>query len=165
MLTAERLKELLDYDPGSGVFTWKVARRGQYARPGVAAGTRHINGYMCIGVDRRRYLAHRLAWLYMTGEWPRDEVDHRNLDRLDNRWVNLRAANHDENSRNTRIRRNNTTGLKGVSHYHDGPRSFRARIFVKGKEHHLGLFATAEEAHEAYCKASANLHGEFGRAS
>lgn len=91
MLTAERLREVLEYDPAIGVFRWLIKPCGQISI-GDIAGCRHGEGYVQIRVIGRIYLAHRLAWLYMTGEWPISLIDHRNLDRSDNRWSNLREA-------------------------------------------------------------------------
>ena len=113
MLTADRLRELLNYDPDTGVFTYRVTRAPRF-RPGDMAGHVDVHGYRVIGLDLRIYKAHRLAGLYMTGEWPKHEVDHKNLDKADNRWVNLRPATHGQNRQNIGALKNNWTGCKGV---------------------------------------------------
>jgi HNH endonuclease len=115
MITAERLRELLHYDPNTGEFRWRMAKKGTYA--GAVAGRYNTDGdgYRQIGINRRLYKKHRLAWFYMTGAWPRHEIDHINGDRGDNRFCNLREATASENRRNMRKRVNNTSGYKGVS--------------------------------------------------
>ena len=97
----------------------------------------------------------------MTGEWPSTKIDHRDGDPLNNRWANLRCATDAENSQNRKVMRDNALGIKGVRRHRYG--RFAAQITVGKKQLYLGLFDTAEEAHAAYCKASAEFHGEFGR--
>lgn len=142
-LTQERLQELMEYSPETGEFVAKV-RTGGVVVPGSILGSlKHSMGYIQISVDNRLYLAHRLAWLYMTGEWP-PAVDHINRDKTDNRWCNLRIANKSQNAANAKIRSDNKTGYRGVQKH--GHR-FRARIGVGGGRYkHLGLFDTPEEA-------------------
>jgi hypothetical protein len=131
MITAERLRELLSYDPETGVFRWLVRRLPGNIRK------QSISGYRGIHIDGRRYKCSRLVWLYQTGEWPTHEIDHVNGDRVDNRFCNLREATLTENRWNSRKRVNNTSGYKGVSW--DSARSlWKARINVGGKEKHLG---------------------------
>lgn len=158
-LTADRVRTLLHYDPDTGVFTNRV-HRGSTARAGHPAGCRSIrDGYLRIRVDGVLYLSHRLAWLYAHGAWPRGEVDHRNGVRADNRLENLRDASSSMNSQNQRTARrdNKTTGLLGAS-YMVARQRYRASIFVEGKHVHLGLFATALEAHSAYLAAKRAHH-------
>ena len=160
MLTAERLREVLRYDPDTGVFTWRATA----GRKNLVAGTiRKQDGHRKIGLLRGQYLAHRLAWLYMTGEWPAGEVDHRDCNPDNNAWINLRLADKHQNGCNRGPKRNNSTGLKGVV-FHKKIGRYAGRIQVKGKQYHLGCFATAEEAHAAYCDAAVKYHGEFARA-
>jgi hypothetical protein len=158
-VTAAQLKELLDYDPLTGVFYWKVMRQGRGARPGALAGT-FSAGAVNIMIDGRNYKAHRLAWLFMTGEWPPADIDHRDTNPANNRWKNLRVATQSLNNCNTRRRCDNTTGFKGVTP-HQG--KFRARIRLHGACTDLGVFDAPELAHAAYCTASAKIHGDFGR--
>src|SRR4029450_2313606 len=113
-LTAERLRELLDYDPETGDFTWKVNRR--CVRSGSVAGNVNcVDGYCYIGVDARRYHAHRLAWLYIKGAWPNDQIDHINGNKADNRFANLRQATHSQNQANGGRYSNNASGYNGVT--------------------------------------------------
>lgn len=158
-LTAERLREMLDYDPETGVFRWRLSR-GR-ARAGAVAGLVNRLGYVQIRIDRVCYLAHRLAWLWMTAAWPVAEIDHRDLRRANNSWLNLRAADPAQQRQNAPRPRSNSSGYKGVRV--DRAR-FRAQIGYGYRMIGLGSFATAEEAHRAYCAAAAKLYGEFGRA-
>lgn len=165
MITADRLRELLHYDPKTGIFTWRVYRGTRW--PGAVAGcTSAIDGkYTLIGADNGRYLAHRLAWLYMTGEWPEHEIDHRNNDGHDNRWRNLRHATRTQNGRNIRRASRNTSGYIGVYYDDKTPRSLKrwhAQIRDNdGKYKNLGRFHTAEEAARVRDEAARRLHGEF----
>lgn len=155
MLTAERLRELLHYDPATGLFTWRVAKSNR-APVGGVAGSLAVRGCVDIGVDGVRHKAHRLAWLYMTGRWPDAEIDHRNTVPHDNRWSNLRELPHVLNSQNSRApRSNNTTGFLGVTR--NGGR-FRAQITVNGKAFNLGRYETPERAYEVYVAAKRRLH-------
>ena len=164
VLTLERLKELLHYDPMTGAFTWRVRRngRGGGVRPGMAAGLIGHDRRRYIGVDGKRYAAHRLAWFYMTGEWP-IEVDHRNVDALDNRWDNLREATRSQNNANVGLKSHNTSGLKGVS-WDNARRLWKAQISVRCKRVMIGRFADKEEAAQAYACAAREAFGEFARA-
>lgn len=156
-LTDERLQELLSYDPETGEFKWRSNRRGT-ARAGSVAGTLSRYGYRLIKIDGRGYFAHRLAWLYVYGRWPVDQIDHINTDKNDNRIANLREATGPENSGNQRkARAGSTTGLLGVSWYRRRNK-FKASIGLSGKIMYLGYFRTAEEAHQAYLKAKRELH-------
>ena len=125
-LTAERLRQLLSYDPETGVFRWlprpdlrasalRLRRLGQCGRDGKLPTGSSSTGYWQIMIDNRNYTAHRLAWLHMTGAWPEAEIDHCNGDRTDNRWSNLRPAVRGENCRNKRKQYNTTSCFKGVS--------------------------------------------------
>jgi hypothetical protein len=150
MLTAERLRELLAYDPETGAFTWRV-RSGGKSTVGSPAGCDDASGYRKIRVDGRNYYGHRLAFLHMTGTWPQDQADHINRDRADNRWANLREADRSLNARNTGARQRNKLGVKGVHRIPGG--SFRAAIHCDGQTRRLGCFSTIEEASAAYARA------------
>jgi hypothetical protein len=158
MIDVYTLKTLVEYDPETGFFTWLV-RAGPVHVGDVAGNPCH--GYWQICIDRRRYYAHRLAWLYMTGEWPKKQIDHINLDKADNRWRNLRLATPSQNICNQGHRITSRLGLKGV--YPNGKR-FAAQITIDGICHHLGTFDTPELAHSAYVDAADVLHGTFARA-
>jgi hypothetical protein len=158
-LTVERLKQVLDYDPTTGAFTWKTGTaRG---RPGEQAGALMGLGYRNIGVDATRYLAHRLAWFYVYGCWPEPQIDHINGNRDDNRIANLREATAAQNTWNG-ARKPGVTGFRGVRR--KGNR-YNAQIMAENRRISLGWFATAEEAAAAYDKARAKYHGEFGNGS
>lgn len=159
MLTADRLREVLDYDPATGVFTWREkSAPDSRIRPGTVAGyVQH--GYRLINVDNRQYRAHRMAWLYVHGEWPTDDIDHINGVRDDNRIANLREATRSENLQNQRrARRDNRSGFLGVSA--NGKR-WKAEIIEGVRRQHLGTFDTPGEAHEAYLAAKRRLHPFF----
>lgn len=151
-LTAEMLREKFDYFPASGKFTRKQTRgRGKI---GSEVGCKMNNGYSVIRVGGKLLLAHRLAWLYVHGEWPQFQVDHINGKRDDNRIENLRDATAQINSQNTRHGRG-ATGLLGA-HIRDD--HFRSSITVDGRLMNLGTFSTASEAHAAYLSAKRQLH-------
>lgn len=101
------------YDPENGIFTWRIARRK--CRPGDVVGTTEPRGYQVAKLDYRIYYLHRLAWLYMTGEWPEDGVDHIDRNKSNNRWGNLRKATAKENAENTGLKKSNRSGVTGVS--------------------------------------------------
>jgi len=130
---------------------------------GDIAGSMMSHGYRRICIDNRVYLAHRLAWLYMTGEWPKHQIDHINGNKNDNRHVNLREATNSENMRNTGKRSDNSSGFKGV-YWNSEKMRWSAQISYNGRHKSLGTFDTAEEAHVAYRSASEKLHGQFARA-
>ena len=152
MLTAARLREVLVYDPTSGVFTWRVAR-GR-APAGAVAGQRSRYGYTAIRVDRVLYAAHRLAWLYVHSVWPPDEIDHRDGVRNNNRLNNLRAATRGENMQNVVSPRD---GMQGTFFRADRGR-WKASIKINQRATHLGFFDTEVEARHAYLRAKAELH-------
>jgi len=162
LLTVGEDRRLLRYEPDTGTFFWRTATRNTAA--GDIAGSQQSRGYWHIKISRRLYMAHRLAWLYVRGEWPAGHVDHINGKRSDNRFANLRIATSSENAWNSRIRSNNACGYKGV-HFKKGINKFVAQIHAGGRVRHLGVFMTAAEAHAAYVKAAREHFGEFARAS
>lgn len=139
MLNQDTLKEIISYDPVTGNFIWikPVANR---IKAGDFAGTESGNGYISIKIKSKAYLAHRLAWLYMTGKWPKCQIDHDNHIRQDNRWINLFEATNIENSRNRSLSKKNTSGFNGVS-WMKGSKRWRAQIRVDGRLIILGLFS------------------------
>jgi hypothetical protein len=156
-ISQARLREILNYDEATGVFAWRV-RRGIGTPAGKVAGTVKPKGYIVIFIEGRCYFAHRLAFLYMQGVWPDDQVDHIDGNRANNAWANLRTATARENSWNAKRKRDNRVGLKGVS---GAKNKFRASIYVDGKNRYLGLFATPEAAHAAHVEAARQLRGKF----
>lgn len=154
-LTAQRLREVLRYDPETGCFTWLVMLSNK-GPVGAEAGSPDKRNYIQIGIDGRDYKAHRLAWMYMTGEWPTMEIDHRNTVQSDNRLENLRELPHRHNAENQRAPRvNNKVGLLGVS---PSGGKFKAQIQVAGRQFNLGRFDTPEQAHESYIAAKRERH-------
>lgn len=147
-LTQERLKELLGYSPETGEFK---NRDGKVV--GSAKGHRYVRVYL----DGAMHYAHRLAWLYMTGSFPESGIDHRDGDRSNNAWSNLREATQAQNLQNIRESRGKTSSKLGVS-WHKAAGAWRAAIVKAGKQIHLGLFGTEDEAHLAYLAAKRELH-------
>lgn len=143
-LTAEKLRELLHYDPEIGIFTWKV-RAANRVKVGNLAGCQNNEGYLQISVLSRIYQAHRLAWLYMYGVWPEDQIDHINRIRTDNRISNLREASNKQNNQNRSKQSNNTSGHPGVV-WHKQKSKWQAKIKHSYKVIHFGYFNTIEEA-------------------
>lgn len=153
-----RLRDLLNYDPETGVFTWAYSRTG--CRAGDRCGRIQYTGYREIGIDYGLYRENMIAWTYMTGEWPDRDVDHINRIRDDNRWCNLRLATRTQNSGNEGLRSNNTSGYKGVTlDVQSG--LWRAQIRMAGKKVNLGRFATKEEAAKAHDHAAIKAFGEY----
>ena len=157
ILTYSRLKEALSYDPATGIFTCLIHRR--IARAGSVVGCLNgAGGYVVIGIDGTLHYAHRLAWLYMTGSWPAVLIDHRDGDRRNNAWSNLREANFSENMQNRlKPTKANKSGFLGVT-WDKVTKSWRSAVTLNKKRHHLGRFKTAEEAHAAYIKAKREMH-------
>lgn len=155
-LTAQRLREVLYYDPDTGIFKWRV-RTSNRVSVGQVAGTPAGDGYVLIRIGKRCW-AHRLAWLYMTGKWPDGEVDHWDTNRSNNRWSNLRDVSGQTNSQNLRkAKSTSSSGLLGAFYFKSRD-CFRAQISVNGRAKHIGYFTTAELAHAAYVKAKRALH-------
>lgn len=151
-ITHSKLMELLRYDPKSGLFIRRVSRQKHCA--GEVAGVLNDQGYIVIKIEGRSYKAHRLAWFYMTGEWPKKDVDHRNRCRSDNRWRNLRDVSRTINVMNTGLLASNTSGFRGVTYL---PR--QNRWLAKCRRQYLGVFRTAQEASAAYEAARAKTMG------
>ena len=159
-LTAEYIRSCLHYDPDTGIFTWLTGQRR-----GLRAGSRNWGGaqyYRYITIRGGKYSEHRIAWLWMTGSWPKDKLDHKDTNGMNNTWSNLRPATGSQNQGNVGLIGSNTSGYKGV-HYHKGAGKWVARIHIDKKEIHLGTFSTPEEAAEAYARAAEKVFGEFAR--
>ena len=154
-LTASRLRDLVHYDAQTGEFTWAKKRRR--CSIGKKAGCTMKNGYRVIRIDDALYLAHRLAWFYVTGNWPANQIDHINGVRDDNRFSNLREATNLQNAHNRKYNRNKS-GFQGVRKENS---KWLAEIKINYKAVRLGLFNTPEEAHCAYLIAK-RQHHPFG---
>lgn len=158
ILTQEELKELLNYDAETGIFTRKVKRRGIRAKIGDIAGRLRFDGYVAIKINGKIYRGHRLAWLYVYGNYPNGEIDHINLIKSDNRIENLREVSRSENMQNIyNAGKSSTTGFRGID-YRKSMGLYQARIQSNGKRHFLGYYSSAKEAHDAYVKAKKELH-------
>lgn len=166
-LTQQYLQSILNYDPKTGIFVWKkrsdVSEAWNTKYAGKEAGRVARNGYREIIIWKKHYQASRIAWLYVTGEWPSLDIDHKDNIRINNVFSNLRQATNTENLRNRKKQKNNKSGYKGVF-YNKYNKNWTASINVsRKKSKFLGAFKTAEEAHSAYCQAANKYHGEFAR--
>lgn len=144
MFTLGYLKTVLDYNPETGVFTHKT-NRSPKAYPGATAGRINTNGHRQIGIDGERYMAHRLAWFWVHGVWPTDQIDHINGNRDDNRIDNLRPATHKQNMENQTLHCNNGSGFRGVS-WHKANKKWAAYVNHNGKRKYLGIYASVDDA-------------------
>lgn len=151
---------LLQYDPATGVFTWKIG--GKKTVAGGRAGSVRSHGYEMIGINYRRYYSHRLAWFFVTGTWPVGQIDHINGDRADNRFANLRIATHSENQRNRGRQRNNQSGATGV-HWAAREQKWVAKIKANGRTRQIGVFSDRAAAIEARKAAEQAVFGLFTR--
>lgn len=166
--TQEQIKRALKYDPETGVFTWLISPSNR-AKKGSVAGFMNDAGYWMIGIDNVRYRAHRLAWLYMTGEWPERKIDHENTIRSDNRWANIRLADDSQNVCNQALRADNTSGVKGVRFWKNETNEYViARLAIYGKVIQKNFSVTKlgrEAAFRMACRCIVDLretkHGEF----
>lgn len=154
-LSAGRLRELLHYDPETGIFRWNISHPSRAA--GGVAGHHSRQGYIYIVIAKRKYGAHRLAWLYMTGAWPAAQVDHRDGSKSNNRFDNLREATNAQNHQNISVSRSGTSGYLGVT-FDKAKGRWQAQIKVEGRYKFLGRHDTPEQAFDAYCLAKAGLH-------
>lgn len=147
-LTHTRLCELLHYNDENGTFIWKVKRKK--GNLGSIAGTKQSSGYWFIGIDNKRYLAHRLAWFYVYKQWPVDVIDHINQNKCDNRISNLRSVSQKENGKNIAVKKSNTSSATGIRFRPDGRKNpWHARVMHDRKEISLGHYLTLEEAKNA----------------
>lgn len=158
-MDAKTLRGIIEYKPDTGEFIWLVNRRSHAGKvaPGAAAGARDSTGRLRIMIDQRMYSAPRLAWLYMTGKFPKSQVDHIDGDPRNNKFSNLREATPQENAQNIKKPRSHSkSGLLGVISLPNG--KYQAKIVVRGKPIWLGTFTDALDAHTAYLEAKRKLH-------
>jgi hypothetical protein len=161
ILTIEHLRQVLDYNPDTGIFIRKTSQRSD--RIGLVAGCFHrSSGYWVINIDKISCVAHRLAWFYVHEVWPKDQIDHINLNKIDNRISNLREATNSENKMNMPIKSKNFSGIKGVT-FVKRYNYYVSRIKKNGKIKYLGSFKNKEDAAAAYAKAAQEHFGEFAR--
>lgn len=156
LITQERLQSLLTYDPDTGELRNRV-RRNARAPQGAKAGSLTTDGYISVMLEGKRYQAHRLIWLYMTGEWPPMEIDHINRDRQDNRWANLRVVSRLHNSWNTNGHAKAKSSVKGVA-YVSRSGKWQVQMRVRGQTHYIGVYDTIEEAAFARAEAERRLY-------
>lgn len=158
--SAAQLRYWLYYNPFTGDWVWKNPMARRLKSGAKAGGISH--GYRRIKIYSSQYAAHRLAWYYVTGKWPSEQIDHKNRNKADNRWTNLRLATCSHNNANSKLRSDNTLGLKGVCR---SGNKFRACIYFDKRRYPLGTFDTAEQAHVAYMKKAKELFGKFARSA
>ena len=158
MITQDKLKELLDYNQDTGIFTWKVPVKGSKGR-GKIAGTKTKKGYVDVCIQGKKYGLHRLAFLYMTGQIPKC-VDHKNTIKSDNRWLNLREATYETNSYNYGNRKS-ITGIRNVYYDPRGKSKYFVYLKVAGKGKHYGFFESLAAAGKAADMARKEQHGEY----
>lgn len=161
LIDAALVRERLHYDPETGAFIWKVKPAGP-VKAGSPAGTINSKGYRVILINWKTYVAHRLAWLYVYGEWPSVQVDHINGDKADNRLANLRLATNSQNQANRGPQKRNKSGVKGVF-WNRARRRWVASIRVDGKLKHIGEYRDLTEAADAYARTARAEFGEFAR--
>jgi len=158
MITQDYLKERLDYNPETGIWIWKT----HYFKSmiGTRAGSLDCHGYRRIGIDYEEYKEHKLAFLYMKGEWPEIGIDHENTIKDDNSWTNLRKANKSQNNCNRGKQKNNTSGFKGVF-FDKRDKSYYAQIRINGKCIPLGRSKDPKVCSQLYIEAQQKYHGNF----
>ena len=159
-LTQERLKEIVSFDQDTGIFTRKLKAKG--AVVGSVVGYQKSNGYIAISIGLKKYYAHRLAWLYVYGKLPKNDIDHIDGNRKNNKIKNLRDVSRTENLQNLKKAKthNKSTGLLGA-YFHKQIGKFTSRIKVNKKNIYLGLFDTAEQAQQAYLNAKKQFHSGY----
>lgn len=158
-LSQETLKEFLDYSPETGIFIWKK-RSALATKIGTVAGNLNALGYIRIRFLRHGWMAHRLAWLFVHGEMPLDQIDHIDCDKSNNKIGNLRQASTSENLRNRKKSPRNTSGFKGVT-WHKLNNKWLVACRVNGVKVHLGYYKDPEEASKVYLAFAKKCHGEF----
>lgn len=164
-LTAEFVRQAFDYNPFTGLLRWRKRPdrsahwNSRYAGRTVGSPVRRG---LSVNINKKRYLIHRIIWVWMTGEWPPYELDHKDVNYRNNRWDNLRPATAAQNMANQGIRSNNTSGYKGVSRKRD---KWQVSICINRNHMNIGTYATKEEAAKAYIEATNRLNGVFARHS
>lgn len=162
MLNAAELRATLSYEPETGIFRWRKTLSNRRREGQIAGCICKRDGYNLIGVQGRVYKANRLAWLYMTGEWPAGLVDHANGNCSDDRWENLRLATASQNVFNSGVFAHNTSGYRGV-YFSKQAKKWHARITYQRKTIHLGFYDNLEDAGAAFANAAKKYFGEFAR--
>ncbi len=162
MLDQSTVRRLFDYDPITGLLTWRErANPKSNVRVGSVVGYKTIDGYLGVNINKKTYKVHRIIWLHVYGHLPK-RVDHRDNNGFNNRLKNLRNATVSQNAQNATAHKDNACRRKGVYQRGDTGR-WTAQICINGKKRSLGCFPTAEAASKAYARAAVDLHGEFAR--
>lgn len=167
----QHLRECLEYNPTTGSLIWKKRPSSHFKTQrdcnawntrfsGKKAGVKKSTGRIELTVDNKKFRAHRVAWAIHHGTWPENEIDHKDVNQSHNLIGNLRPATRQQNQRNLKLNRKNTSGFKGVTWF-AARNKFKAQIKVRNKCLHLGLFSDPSEAHKAYCAAADQYHGDF----
>lgn len=166
ILTQEYLKSILNYDHDTGVFKWKhrsdIPKEINARFSSMMTGEKLDHGYRRIVINSKKYYAHRLAWLYVNGYFPKITIDHIDGDKSNNKISNLREATYSQNQCNLGTAKNNRSGLKGVT-YDKRQNNWFARIKINKKQIYLGSYGCPTAAHFAYCRAAKQYHGEYMR--
>jgi hypothetical protein len=164
MISPAFLHEILSYDPLTGTFRWKynLSREPRWNTRWAGRQAGYLRDYWMISIDQKRFYSHRIAWAMMTGKWPAGQIDHKNTDRSDNRWENLREADLSKNAQNRNLTSINTSGHKGV-YWVKRDKKWGAVIKLNGKREYLGQFHDKLSAHEAYKARAVELFGQFAR--
>lgn len=162
VLTQQRLRAVLFYNPDTGIWTW-IARPSPWSRvkPGDVAGSKSGLPYVRIQLDGVSYTGHRLAWFWMTGEWPKS-CDHKDTKGLNNKWSNIRICTSVQNGANRNLFSNNISGWKGVS-WAASAGKWYSSIKVNRRSRNLGYFDCGPAAHFAYLIAADEAFGAFAR--
>lgn len=160
MITLERLRQVLEYDPETGLWRWLRPDLMNKKPISEMAGTISVHGYRIITYEGKKYRASRLAWFYMTGAWPEEEIDHKDRVMSNDKWSNLRAASRSENALNRDLQSNNTSGARGVS-WNTEKGKWYAQIKKDGVSHYVGWFDFLDEAIAARDAVAQDLHGDF----
>lgn len=160
MIAHCQLKELLSYDPVTGIWTWLHPEQMNRKHIDAVAGTISVHGYRIITFSGTKYRSARLAWFYMTGEWPKDDIDHINKDKADDRWSNLRDILHSDNALNRDLQSNNASGVRGV-HWDSSRSKWFVQVKKDGVNHFIGRYDDFDEAIAARDLAAIELHGDF----
>ena len=158
ILTQEKLRTLLHYDPDTGVLTWR-AKPSRGIKVGRQAGTPTSEGYLALQIDKKKMYAHRAIWMYVHGVWPSEEIDHINHVRNDNKLCNLRLANRLENSHNTRKHAKSLSGHKGVA-WHSRNKKWQVQMRFCGKSYYVGQFSNLQDAVQARLQAETKLYAD-----
>src|SRR5258706_6364168 len=157
-LTYERVRELFNYDEISGNVYWKINRSTRRKAGQIVGWLSKADGRRYVEIEGHNYRLHRIIWIWKTGSWPKNEIDHIDKNPANNVWKNLREADHSQNNCNCGPQSNSTTGIRGVSLSRNG---YRVRVYKDGKEVFLAYFKTLEEAAAARKEAAIKYHGEF----